>query len=67
MRYGEWLRRSDVPIARLTNEIITAAMDGHEVQKARMRGAIVELRSMLPCSRAESAATLEPKNGGAGM
>jgi hypothetical protein len=42
---------------KLTNEIITAAVEGYEVQKARIDQKIAELRAMLPGGSAEAAAT----------
>jgi hypothetical protein len=44
---------------KLTNEILTAAIDGYETQKIRIDGKIAELRAMLPGGPAESAATPE--------
>ena len=43
--------------AKLTNEIITAAIDGFESQKRKIDDQIAELRAMLPGSSAETTAT----------
>lgn len=48
-----------MPTNKLTNEIIIAAIDGFESQKARIDGQIAELRAMLPGGRTETAATPE--------
>jgi hypothetical protein len=37
-----------MPKPKLTNEILTAAIDGYEAQKIRIDGKIAELRAMLP-------------------
>src|SRR5215472_16663575 len=50
--------RATMP-AKLTNEIITAAIDGFESQKRRIDDQIAELRAMLPGSSAETTATPE--------
>ena len=42
--------------AKLTNEILTAAIDGFEAQKSRMDAKIAELRAMLSGGPAEPAA-----------
>jgi hypothetical protein len=46
-----------MPTPRLTNEILTAAIQGFEFQKTSIDGKIAELRSMLPGGSAETAAT----------
>jgi len=48
---------------RLTNEIITAAIDGYEFQKSRIDAKIAELLAMLPGGPSESAATPEAPTG----
>ena len=48
-----------MPTQRLTNEIITAAIEGFEAQKQRIDGQIAELRSILTGGVTETAATLE--------
>ena len=48
---------------KLTNEIITAAIDGYELQKARIDSKIAELRSLLPAGSAPAAAAPEPTMG----
>src|SRR5215472_13862796 len=48
--------RATMP-AKLTNEIITAAIDGFESQKRKIDDQIAELRAMLPGSSAETTAT----------
>ena len=45
-----------MPTQRLTNEIITAAIEGFEAQKKRIDGQIAELRSLLTGAPAETAA-----------
>jgi hypothetical protein len=46
---------------KLTNQIITAAIDGFEAQKTRIDAKIAELRALLPGGSAETtAATSEP-------
>ena len=56
-----WMvRKADMPTPRLTNEIITAAIDGYEFQKTRIDAKIAELRAMLSGGPAESAVTPEP-------
>ena len=47
----------------LTNEIITAAIDGYELQKERIDSKIAELRSLLPDASAATAAAPEPAKG----
>ncbi len=47
----------------LTNEIITAAIDGYELQKERIDSKIAELRSLLPDGSAATAAAPEPAKG----
>ena len=50
-----------MPTPKLTNEIITAAIEGFEFQKRRIDAKIAELRAMLPGGPAEpTAATSEP-------
>jgi hypothetical protein len=44
-----------MPALRLTPEIINAAIDGYEVQKARIDQQIAELRAMLPGGAAAKA------------
>lgn len=44
---------------RLTPEIISAAIDGYEVQKSRIDGKIAELRSMLSGRSTKTASTSE--------
>ena len=46
--------------AKLTNEIITAAIEGFESQKAQIDAQIAELRQMLSGPSAETAATPRP-------
>lgn len=48
-----------MPTPKLTNEIITAAIEGFESQKRRIDDQITELRLLLPGGAAESAATPE--------
>jgi hypothetical protein len=48
---------------RLTNEIITAAIDGFEAQKRRLDDQIAELRGLLDGKRTEPAATSEAAPG----
>jgi hypothetical protein len=48
-----------MPTPRLTPELIAAAIDGYEWQKARIDQKIAELRAILPGGPAESAATPE--------
>jgi len=60
MRYREWLSKADMPTPKLTNEIITAAIQGFEFQKTSIDGKVAELRAMLPGGPGESAATPEP-------
>jgi hypothetical protein len=48
----------------LTDEIIHAAIDGYEAQKARIDAQIAELRAMLPGGTAETSAAAEPKSRG---
>jgi hypothetical protein len=59
MRYCECCERLTMPTTKLTNEILTAAIDGYETQKIRIDGKIADLRAMLPGGPAESAATPE--------
>ena len=49
-----------MPIGRLTPELIAAAIEGYEAQKARIDGTIAELRAMLPSGRPEAAAPEAP-------
>jgi hypothetical protein len=51
------VRKADMPIQRLTPEIITAAILGFEEQKRHIDTKIGELRAMLPGGPAETAAT----------
>jgi hypothetical protein len=53
------VRKADMPTPKLTAEIITAAIDGYELQKTRIDATIAELRAML----AEAAATPEAPTG----
>lgn len=46
-----------MPTQRLTNDIITAAIEGFEAQKKRIDGQIAELRSFLADSSAELSAS----------
>jgi hypothetical protein len=48
---------------KLTNQIISAAIDGFESQKTRIDQQIAELRAMLSGGPAETAATPEPTTG----
>ena len=48
---------------KLTQEIITAAIDGFESQKTRIDAQIQELRAILSGSPAESAVSPEPAKG----
>ena len=48
-----------MPTPRLTNEIITAAIQGFEFQKTSIDGKIAELKALLPGGSAETA-TLVP-------
>lgn len=48
-----------MPTQKLTNEIITAAIEGFEAQKQRIDGQIAELRSILTGDVIETAATPE--------
>ena len=59
MRYREWLRKVDMPTPKLTNEIITAAIEGFESQERRIDDQIAELRAMLPAGTTDTAATPE--------
>jgi len=49
--------------ARLTPEIITAAIDGFEAQKTRIDAQIAELRALLSGAPVETAATTEAPTG----
>jgi hypothetical protein len=49
-----------MPTPRLTNEIITAAIDGYEFQKTRIDAKIAELRAMLSGGPTEPATTPAP-------
>lgn len=49
-----------MPTPKLTNEILTAAIDGYEFQKTRIDAKLAELRSLLTGGPAEPAATPEP-------
>ena len=53
------VRKADMP-ARLTNEIIAAAIDGYEAQKIRIDGKVAELRAILPGGTTQTAGTPEP-------
>jgi hypothetical protein len=53
------VRKADMPIQRLTPEIITAAILGFEEQKRHIDSKIAELRAMLSGGPAETAATPE--------
>lgn len=48
---------------KLTNEIITAAIDGFEAQKTRIDGQIAELKTLLSGGPTETAATPEAPTG----
>jgi hypothetical protein len=48
-----------MPTPKLTNEILTAAIDGYEVQKTRIDARIAELRALLPGGSPEAAVTPE--------
>jgi hypothetical protein len=48
-----------MPTPKLTAEIITAAIQGFEFQKASIDGKLAELRAMLPGGSAQTAATPE--------
>jgi hypothetical protein len=48
-----------MPTPKLTTEIITAAIDGYEVQKTRIDARIAELRALLAGGPAKVAATSE--------
>jgi hypothetical protein len=48
---------------KLTNEIITAAIDGFSAQRQRIDDQIVELRALLAGGSNEPAATPEPPTG----
>jgi len=52
-----------MPTPRLTPELIAAAVEGYESQKARIDQKIAELRAILSGGPAESAATPEPSAG----
>ena len=49
-----------MPIHKVSNEIITAAIEGFESQKHRIDGQIAELRQMLDGDRGEPTVTPEP-------
>jgi hypothetical protein len=53
------LRKANMPIPKLTNEIITAALAGLAVQKQRIDAQIAQVRSMLPSGSKQSATTPE--------
>ena len=53
------VRKADVPIQKLTPEIITAAILGFEERKRHIDSKIAELRAMLPGGPGETAATPE--------
>src|ERR1035441_3238884 len=53
------VRKTDMPIQKLTPEIITAAILGFEEQKRHIDSKIAELRAMLPGSPGETAAAPE--------
>jgi hypothetical protein len=52
-----------MPTPKLTNEIITAAIEGFESQRRRIDDQIAELRAMLPGGRTETTATPEAPKG----
>jgi hypothetical protein len=54
------VRKADMPIQKLTPEIITAAILGFEEQKRQIDAQIAELRAMLSGGPAEAPATPEP-------
>src|ERR1039457_1703658 len=49
-----------MPTPKLTNEILTAAIEGYESQKKRIDAQIAELRAILSPGPAETATTPEP-------
>jgi hypothetical protein len=49
-----------MPAPKLTNEIITAAIEGFETQRTRIDGKIAELRALLTGGTAESGVAPEP-------
>jgi hypothetical protein len=53
-----------MPIPKLTNEIITAAIEGFESQKLRIDGQIADLRVLLTGGPVESTAASELPNRG---
>jgi hypothetical protein len=56
MRYREHKENGYMPIQRLTNEIIIAAIEGFEAQKKRIDAQIAELRSFLTGGHEETTA-----------
>ena len=48
-----------MPTPRLTPDLIAAAVEGYESQKARIDQRIAELRALLPGGRTEAPATPE--------
>jgi hypothetical protein len=52
-----------MPTPRLTNEIITAAIQGFEFQKTSIDGKIAQLRALLPGGSTQTAATPEAPTG----
>ena len=53
------VRKTDMPIQKLSPEIITAAILGFEEQKRNIDSKITELRAMLPGGPGETASTPE--------
>jgi hypothetical protein len=49
-----------MPKQKLTPEIITAAIQGYEAQKARIDQQIAQVRALLPGGSTQTAATPEP-------
>jgi hypothetical protein len=60
MRYCEYCERHTMPTPKLTNEIITAAIDGYQIQKTHIDTKIAELRALLASGSAQAAANPEP-------
>lgn len=53
-----------MPTPKLTNEIITAAIEGFEAQKAHLDGQIADLRALLTGAPAESTTASESQKRG---
>ena len=60
MRYCEYCEKLTMPTPKLTNEILTAAIQGFEFQKTSIDGKIAELRAMLPGGPGPTAAAPKP-------